>query len=107
MRQETSTVAVLCPMDHSDPARAADDRRPPWHYIHILDRHYDGSPEDRPITVDSSLLPDFQGDLTLAHATAGPRGGRLVDYARVGQTHMIVIVTRNCPFPLSWLPEFR
>jgi hypothetical protein len=107
MHQETSVVAVLCPMDESDPARAADERRPPWHYIHILDRHYDGSPEDRPITVDSSLLPDFQGDLTLAHATAGPAGGRLVDYQRVGHTHMIVIVTRNCPFPLSWLPEFR
>jgi hypothetical protein len=57
--------------------------------------------------VDPSRIPDFQGDPTLDHAKGGPWGGRLVDYHRVGDTHLVVMLGRACPWPLSWLPEFR
>jgi serine/threonine-protein kinase len=107
LRHELGDVAVLCPMDHSDPARKADDRRPLWPYIAVLDRQYTGDPGDQPATFSASLLPDFQGDRALVHASRGPWGGQFVDYHRVGQTHMVVVLRQHCPWPLSWLPEFR
>ena len=106
LRQEAANVAVLCPMDGSDPIRGEESRRPSSRYLSVLDRHYTGRPGDQPIVVESSLLPDFQGDATLDHAEGGP-GGVLVDYHRVGRTHLIVAMRRPCPWPLSWLPKFR
>jgi serine/threonine-protein kinase len=107
LRHEPDDVAVLCPMDHSDPARNGDNRRPFWPYIAVLDRHYAGTSGDQPATFGASQIPDFQGDSTLGHASGGLWGGRFVDYQRVGQTHMVVVLRQPCPWPLSWLPEFR
>jgi serine/threonine-protein kinase len=107
LRHEPDDAAVLCLMDHSDPAPSGGNRRPAWPYIAVLDRQYAGSAGDQPATFGASLLPDFQGDATLSHASGGPWGGRFVDYHRVGQTHMVVVLRRPCPWPLSWLPEFR
>ena len=103
MSQEPDAT-VLCPMDRSDPVQGLYDTHPPWPYIPVLDRRYQGKPGDYPPdTFDPSGLPDFVGD----HAAEGPWGGRLVDYYRVGETHMIVKLTRRCPWPLSWLPDFH
>ncbi len=106
MRQEPGDAAVLCPMDQSDLARGAVDRRTPWRYIVVLDRRYDGGPRDRPSPVDPSRLPDFQGDPGLHHATGRTEGGKLVDYHRVGETHLVVMLRRDLPWPLSWIPDF-
>jgi hypothetical protein len=101
-------ATVLCPMDQSDPDQGGHDRQTPWPYIPVLDRRYLGKPRDRAVErLDPSRLPDFQGDPRLIHAAEGPWGGRLVDYHRVGETHMIVKRTRRCPWPLSWLPDFH
>jgi hypothetical protein len=107
LRHEPDDVAVLCPMDHSDPAQSDGNRRPVWPYIAVLDRQYAGNSSDQPATFRASLLPDFQGDATLTHASRGPWGGQFVDYHRVGQTHMVVVLKRPGPWPLSWLPEFH
>lgn len=106
LRQEPN-AAVLCPMDRSDPLRGVEDRARPWLYISVLDRRYTEDRNDQPFKVDPSRLPDFQGNPKLDKATAGPWGGQLVDYHRVGETHMVVEMRRKCPWPLSWLPEFR
>jgi len=107
MRQEPNDAAVLCPMDRADPVREVEDRARPWRYISVLDRRYTVDWKDQPFTVDPSRLPEFQSDPTLVHATGGPGGGKLVDYHRVGETHMVVVTRRDCPWPLSWLPDFR
>ena len=107
MHQEPGDAAVLCPMDESEPSRGALDPETPGRYIAVLDRRYDGSRNDHPDEIDPSLLPDFQGIPTLNHASRGPEGGRLIDYHRVGETPMIVVLRRACPWPLSWLPDFR
>jgi hypothetical protein len=103
MSQERDAT-VLCPIDRSDPVQGREDRNPPWPYIPVLDRRYLGKPGDSPVeTLDPTQLPDFLGD----HAAEGPWGGRLVNYHRAGETRMIVRRTRRCPWPLSWLPDFR
>jgi hypothetical protein len=113
LRHELGDVAVLCPMDHSHPAGTrepvpgVDNRGPLWPYIAVLDRRYAGNAGDQPATFDASLLPDFQGNPALVHASRGPWGGRFVAYHRVGQTHMVVVLRHPCPWPLSWLPEFH
>ena len=63
--------------------------------------------KDRPFEVDPSHLPDFQGDPTLVQASGGLEGGQFVDYHRVGDSHMIVVMRRNGPWPLSWLSNLR
>jgi serine/threonine-protein kinase len=106
LRQELGDVAVLCPMDRSDPAPGADNHRRIAPYIAVLDRQYADNGGVQPATFPSPQLPDFQGNSTLGHVTRGPWGGRFVDYHRVGQTHLVVVLRRQCPWPLSWLPEF-
>jgi hypothetical protein len=107
LRQEPVDAAILCPMDRSDPNHGVDDQGPHWPYIAVLDRRYAGVQSDRPAIAEVDRVPDFQSDSALDHATAGPWGGRLVDYCRVGRTHLVVVRRRPCPWPLSWLPEFR
>jgi hypothetical protein len=107
MRQEAGAATVLCPMDRSDPVRGSEAPGPSCEYISVLDRRYTGGGTDRPLTADPSRLPDFQGDPTLDHAAGGPAGGVLVDYQRVGRTPMVVVIRRDCPWPLSWLPDLR
>ena len=106
LRDEPNAI-VLCPMDRSDPVREVEDRDKSWRYIGVLDSRYAVEGEHQPLTLDQSVLPDFQGTPALAHATAGPWGGKLVDYHRVGETSMVVVMTRRCPWPLSWLPGIR
>lgn len=100
-------AAVLCPMDKSDPVSGLEDPRPPWRYIFVLDSRYTVDGNDDPFEEDPSQLPDFQGDPTLLHARGGLRGGKFVDYHRVGETQMIGVTRRDGPWPLSWLPDFR
>jgi eukaryotic-like serine/threonine-protein kinase len=107
MRVERNDAAVLCPMDRSDPVRGIEDPGRPWSYIYVLDRRYDVDWGGEPYQADASGLPNFQGDPKLDHDIRGPRGGKLVDYHRVGNTHLVVVTRRNCPWPLSWLPDFR
>jgi Sodium:dicarboxylate symporter family len=107
MGRERVDAAILCPMDRSDPTRGVVDPGRPWEYISALDRRYAEDGNDRPFTLDPSRLPDFQDDPGLDRATAGPRGGQLVDYHRVGETPLIAVVRRKCPWPLSWLPHLR
>jgi serine/threonine-protein kinase len=107
MQHEPTGAAVLCPMDWSDPGRGTSEPGPPWRYISVLDRRYTGDRADRPLVTEPSRLPDFQGNPALDHATRGPAGGVLVAYQRVGRTPMVVVLSRRCPWPLSWLPEFR
>ncbi|MFO0960428.1 MAG: hypothetical protein U0800_23830 [Isosphaeraceae bacterium] len=75
-------VAVLCPLDRSDPARGIGDPDPPWPYIVVLDRRYAGRSEDEPVRIDPAGLPDFQRDRELKRADVGPRGGRFAAYRR-------------------------
>ncbi|MFO0889112.1 MAG: serine/threonine protein kinase [Isosphaeraceae bacterium] len=104
MTQEPDAT-VLCPMDESDPVHDREDRHPPWPYISVLDRSYQGSPKDSPLQeLESSWLRELQRNPNRRHASEGPLGGRIVDYHRVGETHMIVKLSRRCPWPLSWLP---
>jgi serine/threonine-protein kinase len=105
LRTEAGEAVVLCPIDRSDPLRGLGDPHPPWPYLAVLDRRYDRGSRNPSPPVEPSHLPDFQGNPDLDHATAGPWGGRLVDYHRVGQTHLIVRLSRQCPWPLSWLPK--
>ncbi len=107
IRDEPGEAAVLCPMDRSKPLQGIDDRRPPWPYIAVLHRRYTGDATDRPVGIDASKLPEFGPGVGLDQASRGPWGGRIVDYRRVGRTHMIVVLSRPCPWPLSWLPEFH
>jgi serine/threonine-protein kinase len=100
-------ATVLCPMDNSAPGHGPDDRARPWRYIAVLDRHYTTEWKGGPIDVPNPPLPDFQGDATLVRAEGGPGNGELVDYHRIGETHMIVVMRRQCPWPLSWLPHFQ
>ena len=75
MRQEPGDAAVLCPMDQSDPLRRGSRTGcHPGDYISVLDRRYTVDWKDRPFTVDSSRLPDFQSDPKLVHAHG--RAGR-------------------------------
>ncbi|WP_152051002.1 serine/threonine protein kinase [Tautonia marina] len=105
MRAEAGEAVVLCPIDRSDPLRGLVDPLPPWPYLPVLDRRYEPGSRNPLPPVEPSQLPDFQGNPDLDHAVTGPWGGRLVDYHRVGQTHMIVKRSRGCPWPLSWLPK--
>jgi serine/threonine-protein kinase len=107
MRQEPNDAAVLCPMDRSDPQRGIEDPGPPWSYIFVLDRRYTVEWKDRPFEMDPSRLPDFGGNPMLVEASGGLEGGRFVDYHRVGESHLIVVMSRNGPWPLSWLSNFR
>ncbi len=106
IRQEPGDAAVLCPMDQSDPVEGIANGVPPWRYISVLDRRYTADGTNRPFMVDSPPLLDFQNDPKLNHVTGGPDGGKLVDYHRVGQTHMVIVMRRPCPWPLSWLSFF-
>ncbi len=107
MRQEPDDAAVLCPMDQSDPVDGIANGVPPWRYISVLDRRYTADGTNRPFMVNSLRLLDFQNDLQLDHATDGLNDGTLVDYHRVGQTHLVIVMRRPCPWPLSWLSFFR
>ena len=107
LREESIDAAVLCPMDLSDPIRGIDDPGPPWSYIYVLDRRYTVDWGAKPFLADPSGISNFQSDPSLVHGTSGPRGGKLVDYHRVGKTHMVVVTRRNLPWPLSWLPDSR
>ncbi len=107
MRHEPNDAAVLCPMDRSDPVNGIEDPGPPWRYIVVLDQRYTVGWKDKPFDVDLSLLPGFQNDAMLGHVTGGLVGGSLVDYQRVGETNMVVVMRRKCPWPLTWLPDFR
>jgi serine/threonine-protein kinase len=107
MRQEPDDATVLCPMDRSDPQRGIEDPGRPWSYIFILDRRYTVEWKGRPFEVDLSRLPDFQGTPALVQASGGLEGGQFVDYHRVGDSHLIVMMKRNGPWPLSWLAISR
>jgi serine/threonine-protein kinase len=109
MRQEPNVAAVLCPLDRSDPLSPSngEDRSQPWRYVSVLDRRYTVDWKGEPFTVDSSRLTDFQRDARLLRATGGPGGGQLVDYHRVGETHLVGVARRDCTWPFSWLPDFR
>jgi serine/threonine-protein kinase len=105
--RDEPNATVLCPMDRSDPLAGVEDRDQSWRYIAVLDSHLAVDREDEPLTFDPSVLPDFQGKPPRAHAIAGPWGGKLTDYHRVGDTNMVVVMRRKCPWPLSWLPNVR
>jgi eukaryotic-like serine/threonine-protein kinase len=107
LRQEPNAAAVLCPMDRSDPTVPRLGPAEIWQYISVLDRHYTMNWKDEPIEVGPSRLADFQKNPGLFHAAEGPVGGKLVDYQRVGESHMVVVAIRSCPWPLSWLPDLR
>jgi eukaryotic-like serine/threonine-protein kinase len=107
MRQEPNAAAVLCPMDRSDPRHGVEEPGTPWTYIFVLDRRYAVDWKDQPFEVGPSRLPDFQSNPQLVHATGGLDGGTLIDYHRVGQTNMVGLTRRACPWPLSWLTKFR
>jgi serine/threonine-protein kinase len=98
--------AILCPMDRSDPSRETPDLERPWAYISVLDGHYTEDAKNSPFPIDPPRLLDFQDYPRRDRATAGPWGGQVVDYHRVGETPMIVVMRRKCPWPLSWL-SFR
>jgi eukaryotic-like serine/threonine-protein kinase len=106
LRQEPS-VAVLCPMDQADPFHGLTDQDRAWRYISVLDGRYTVDWKEQPFAVESPGLAVFQEDAKLDHATTGPWGGTLIDYHRVGETAMVIVVRRKCPWPLSWLPESR
>ncbi len=100
-------AAVLCPMDRSDPVNGVEDPGPPWRYIVVLDGRYTEDWKGKPFDVGSSRLPDFQSDPTLIQVTGGLVGGSVVDYHRVAETNMVVVMRRKCRWPLSWMPDFR
>ncbi len=99
---EPGEAAILCPVDQSDPFRGVVDSGRLWEDITALDGHYTEHAKNHPFQMDPSHLPDFQNNPELDHATVGPWGGQLVDYHRVGQTPLIVVMRRKCPWPLSW-----
>jgi eukaryotic-like serine/threonine-protein kinase len=107
LRQEPSAATVLCPMDRSDPRTPRPEPAENWQYISVLDRQYTMDWKDEPIQVGASRVSDFKKNPGLFHAARGPEGGKLVDYQRVGESHMVVVARRTCPWPLSWLPNFR
>jgi serine/threonine protein kinase len=107
LRHERNDAVVLCPMDRSDPRIPRDDPVKPWQYISVLDRRYTVDWKDAPIKVDLARLRDFQIDTDLIHSAEGRVGGKLVNYHRVGESHMVVVTRRTSPWPLSWLPDFR
>jgi hypothetical protein len=85
MGREPRDAAVLSPMDRSEPFRGVEIREPPRRYIFALDQRYTADGKNSPFTIDPSPLADFQGDPGRDHATAGPWGGQLVVYHRVGE----------------------
>ena len=107
MRQEPGDATVLCPIDESDPTQGIDNRVPPWRFSSVLDRRYAPDGANRPFMMDSQGLVNFQRDPKLDHLATGPAGGELVDFHRVGQTHMVIVMRRTCTWPLSWRPFFK
>ena len=99
--------AVLCPMDLSDPAIPREDTSKTWQYISVVDSRYKLDTKDQPIKLSQARLADFQKDRSLIHAAEGPGSGKIVDYHRVGQSHMVVMTRRIFRWPLSWLPGFH
>ena len=102
---ESNEAFVLCPIDPSNPR--TDQREPvgsDWRYSKILTRE---APDDStviPREVQSPILTRFQRDPKHSQSTIGPRGGKVVEYRRVGSTNLIVVSERGCPWPLSWWP---
>ena len=92
MRQDSHDATVLCPMDRSDPQRGIEDPGPRWSYIFVLDRRYTVEWNARPFEVAPSRLPDFQGNPALVQASGGLEGGQFVDYHRVGESHLVVVM---------------
>jgi serine/threonine protein kinase len=102
---ESNEAFVLCPIDPSNPKTGQFE--PPgndWRYSPILARNYPDDTTVIPEEVQSPILTHFQRDPKLRQSTIGPRGGKVVEYRRVGSTNLIVASERACPWPLSWLP---
>jgi hypothetical protein len=93
-------------IDESDPVDGIGNRVQTWRYSSVLDHRYALDGSSRPFMIDSPELINFQREPKLEHLAAGPSGGELVDFHRVGQTHMIIPMKRTCPWPLSWRAFF-
>src|SRR5262249_5129649 len=103
LREEQPGAAVVSPMDWSRGAPTGIDTRD---HVGMLHAEYDGSGE-RPLWVEGALsepLRRFAEDPTLRETTLRlTDDGGFVDYARVGDTHFVVMAPRPYPRPLSWV----
>jgi hypothetical protein len=77
-------------------------------FVVVLHRDY-GIAGQQPKAVtdpEAHRLRAFAADRALTHAVDlfGPRG-TFVHYARVGDSHFVVLVERLYPWPLHWLLE--
>jgi serine/threonine-protein kinase len=104
MKREQAGAALAGPADPFHRPGAPAENAP--EFVIVLHRNY-GVPGQRPQAVtgpEADRLRAFSVDPTLATTAdvIGPRG-TFVHYARVGDSHFVILVERLYPWPLNWL----
>lgn len=103
LRDEPPGALVVGPMDWS--RNVPPGSSPPDHVV-VLCGDYDGSGLG-PLWVDASLavpLRRFEKEADLRDASVALTGdGNFVDYARVGDSHFVVMLPHPYPRPLNWV----
>jgi hypothetical protein len=105
MKREQAGAALAGPMDPGRRAAASADQEP--EFVVVLHRDY-GVAGQRPAAVtgrEADRLRAFDDPArTTATDLLGPRG-TFVHYARVGESHFVVLVEQSYPWPVGLLLE--
>jgi serine/threonine protein kinase len=104
MKREGAGAMVVGPMDHGRRAGSPPPDAPQTDFIVLLHRDY-AVPGQKPMIVESDkrkTLARFAIDAAIKEeADHFSQNGSLIDYARVGDSHFIVIVERLYPWPIQ------
>ncbi len=103
MKQEAAGARLVGCLDRNPKPGHEPADLPP--FIVVLHRDYSGSEQrpEPPPPGQLATLEHLENDRTKAQATDRLSSGSVVDYARVGDSHFVVVVEQPYPWPLNVL----